>query len=61
MTSAGGARPLEDPFTGRWCQFLSRVRGPAHICMDPASLDALTDTLAQHWFGRGLEDLEAVV
>ena len=31
------------------------------LLQDPASVDALTDTIAQHWFGRGLEDLDAVV
>ena len=31
------------------------------LLQDPAAIDALTESLARHWFGRGLEDLDAVV
>lgn len=31
------------------------------LLQDPANVDALTDALGRHWFGRGLEELDAVV
>jgi putative restriction endonuclease len=31
------------------------------LLQDPAAIDALTESLARHWFGRGLEDLTTVV
>jgi len=31
------------------------------LLQDPAAIDALTESLARHWFGRGLEDLSTEV
>lgn len=31
------------------------------LLQDPANVDALTDALGRHWFGRGLEELDNVV